>query len=294
MANLAARKIVLLGGSGMLGSTFVKHGVLGRVQQYGRETLDIRSPKAVVEAISSTSPDLIVNCVAETQVDQAEVDPAPSFAINALLPGLIGQAARSSNALVVHFSSTGCYGDNPAGKWLPHSDFDAPSPGTIHHKSKIAGELALRESGARALILRLGWLYGGSVAHRKNFVWARIREARAADYVWSDPYQSGSPTLVDDVVRQTVRLLESGIEGTYNCVAHGQASRYEYVEKIMEAAGLETQLRVKRFNRSAPVSENEAAMNTKLSLLGLDVMPDWDAALTGYVRTLLTEESALT
>jgi dTDP-4-dehydrorhamnose reductase len=283
-------RVLLLGASGMLGSRFAAHLADRPVTLLPREALDVTKPRQLIDAVMATSAATIINCVADTDVEGAEADPARAFAVNAVLPGLLAQAARDTRALLVHFSSTGCYGPAAGDGLAPHSDFALLHPTTIHHKSKAAGEAAILEAGCRHLILRLGWLYGGSITHRKNFVRVRIVEAREKSELFSDPYQIGSPTDVDDVVRQTLHLLDACITGSFNCVAVGVVSRFDYVRHILTSAGLSPNLQPKRFSRRAPVSLNEAAINDKLTLLGLNRMPVWDTAVTAYVEALLAEE----
>ena len=288
---MSASPILLLGAGGMLGSAFLTAFGDRPVLRLPRDVLDVTKPRALIDAIVTMAPGIIINCAADTNVEKAESDPASSFAVNAMLPALLGQAAHEAGSLLVHFSSTGCYGRKPDGDLAPHSDFAPLNPTTVHHRSKVAGEMAVREAGCAHLILRLGWLYGGSIHQPKNFVWARIREARGKSELASDPHQLGSPTFVGDVVKQTLLLLDQRITGTFNCVATGSVSRYDYVARILALAGLSPRLLPVRFQRVAPVSPIEAAVNDKLQLLGLDVMPNWDEALAGYVRSLLSEEN---
>lgn len=282
--------MVLTGATGMLGSRFAKGLQEQDLLTLARADLDITRPRDLIDRIVAAAPSVIINCAADTNVDKAESDPAPVFSTNALLPGLLAQAARETQALLVHFSSTGCYGPGKGDSLAPHSDFEELHPTTVHHKSKAAGEVAIREAGCRHLILRLGWLYGGGITYRRNFVWARILEARSQSELSSDPHQIGSPTHVDDVVEQTLHLLETRLTGTFNCVADGAVARFDYVKRILELAGLSPRMVPKRFMRLAPVSPNEAASNDKLRLLGLDRMPGWEAALSKYVDALLAED----
>lgn len=293
MGRMMAGPVLLIGHSGMLGSRFAADLNSDQVVILPREALDVTRPRHLIESVVGTSASVIINCAAHTNVEEAESDRAAAFSTNAILPGLLGQAARENNALLVHFSSTGCYGQNGADGLAPHSDFAGLNPTTIHHKSKAAGEVAVREAGCRHLILRLGWLYGGSAAHRKNFVWARITEARNKTEMASDPYQYGSPTNVDDVVKQTMALIEARITGTFNCVASGAVSRFDYVHHILKSAQLSPRLLPQRFQRKAPVSPNEAAINEKLDLLGLNRMPSWNVALSAYVASLLAEQGRI-
>jgi len=287
---MTSASMILTGASGMLGSRFAKSLQEKGLLTLSREKLDITRPRELIDGIVAASPSVIINCAADTNVEKTESDPAPAFSANALLPGLLAQAARETGALLVHFSSTGCYGRGIGDSLTPHSDFDAVYPTTVHHKSKVAGEVAIREAGCRHLILRLGWLYGGGIAYRRNFVWARILEARAQSELSSDPHQIGSPTHVDDVVAQALHLLETRLTGTFNCVAEGAVARFDYVKRILDLAGLAPRMIPKRFARLAPVSPNEAASNDKLKLLGLNRMPGWEEALSKYVDALLAED----
>lgn len=292
MNDLNAARIVLTGAGGLLGSAFRQRLVGADLICMGRQALAVDQAADWMARLQHHQPTLILHCAADTRVDAAEVDPAAAWQANALLPELLAQVARRTGARMVHFSSTGCYGEAADGGDAPHGDYAPLLARSVHHRAKVAGEMAVRGSGAEALILRLGWLYGGGADAPRNFVMARIREARGRDELPSDPTQRGNPTWVEDVVTQTLTLLDANVAGTFNCVAQGSASRLEYVQCILAAAGLPTRLVPQRFERQAPVSPNEAARNDKLAWLGLDVMPPWDEALKRYVAQLISSELA--
>jgi dTDP-4-dehydrorhamnose reductase len=271
----------------MLGQAFLSHLAGEDIVCVNRSELDYTRAAAIRARFRQLRPNIIINCAGDTDVEGAEENQARAFAANALLPEILAQICRQEEARLVHFSSTGCYGDT---KPTPYDDYDDLHPTTVHHRSKAAGERAVRSSGANHLILRLGWLFGGSTTLRKNFVWARISEARGKARMDADPTQFGTPTFVADVVTQTMAILAAGLTGTYNCVATGAASRLEYVRKILEFARLDTQLVPATFERKAPVSSNETAINLKLDLLGMNRMPHWEYGLRQYVSTLLERE----
>lgn len=286
MAGMSARmnSIVLTGASGLLGAEFRDSLSLDAEQCLTRDDLDIKSYERLRQTLSHRRPSMLINCAADTDVEGAEANPERAYSVNAILPGLLARSCYDLDIPFIHFSSTGCYGDS---RMTPHNDFDRVRPKTVHHRAKIAGEKEVRTVGGRHLILRLGWLYGGNAGHRKNFVWNRICEARGQSEIVSDPHQIGVPTWTGDVVKQTINLLEADIYGTFNCVATGATSRYDYVQTIISAAKLDTRLRPRRFSRIAPVSSNESAVNLKLDMLGLNIMPAWDKALIRYVADLL-------
>ncbi|MBN9048420.1 MAG: sugar nucleotide-binding protein [Rhizobiales bacterium] len=280
--------ILLLGAGGVLARAFSEHLADRNVAKAGRRELETDSAAALDGLFAEYQPELVINCAAHTDLEAAEVNPEQDFQANAELPRLIGAACRKNGATLLHFSSTGCYG---SWKETPYSDADELRPTTAHHRAKAAGEEAVKLSGCRFLVLRTGWLYGGVAGQPKNFVWNRIVEARGKGEMTSDSVQRGCPTFANDLVRQAMLMVENGLQGVFNAVANGNASRYEYVAEIVASAALPCVVKPgPRFQRRASVSMNEMAINTRLKDMSLDIMPDWRESLHHYVRVLLGSE----
>ena len=278
-------KYLLLGAGGLLGSAFRERLAGSDVVTAGRDALDIRNHAAVQALVRESGADVVINTAAHTDVDGAERDPDPAFTANAILPGIIAQACRRAGARLVHVSSTGCYGNELT---RAYTEEDPLRPTTVHHRSKASGEQAVREAACEALILRTGWLFGGGSERARNFVRARLNEARNNPVLTSDATQRGNPTWVDDVVRQALLLLDEGMLGTFNCVGRGVASRFDYVSHIVSLSGLPCEVRpsAEPFRRAAAVSPNEGADNFRLRLLGLDRMPDWRQGVDDYLASV--------
>lgn len=275
--------VLLTGAGGVLGSSFADALAGSSLAMLGREALDVRRPIEVQARVANSGAAVVINCAAHTDAEAAEADPHRAFAANSVLPGLLGAACRQAGAVLVHISSTGCYGD---WKTEPYTEEDPVRPTTVHHRSKVSGEGAVRDSGCEHLILRTGWLYGGA-QQPKNFVWRRLLEARGTARMTSDASQRGNPTFAGDVARQTLAMIDTGLRGTFNVVGQGAATRFEYVAEIVRAAGLACAVSPgPAFKRLAPVSPNETALNYRLGLMGLDRMPHWTESLAGYVAAL--------
>jgi len=278
--------VALTGASGLLGQAFAQQLSGSGLQVLARGLLDPESPDALAAELGRLRPRWLINCAAHTDVEGAEDRPDLDERVNSRLPRLLGEVCRSLDIGLVHFSSTGCYGIGQAEPF----DEDAPlKPTTVHHRHKAQGEEGIRSSGAKHLIIRTGWLFGGQPGQVKNFVWKRLLEASRSPRMTSDASQRGCPTLADDVARQVLFLMEQPVDGTFNVVANGCASRFEYVRAIVQASGLPCMVEPgPAFQRKAKVSFNECAKNTRLLALGLDRMPAWEGALTRYVHELMT------
>jgi dTDP-4-dehydrorhamnose reductase len=274
-------RIILAGADGLLGREFAGMLPQTALMRLGRAELDPADPDAVRRRIEAVAPSLIVNCAADTDVEGAEAAPERAFAVNADLAGMLAEAAAASGAAMLHLSSTGCYGD---WKTTPYTEADPLRPTTQHHRSKAAGEERVLRAHPQALVMRLGWVFGGAPGQRKNFVWARLQEARGKTEIGSNPAQIGCPSPAADIAAQALTLLRAGATGIVNCVGNGGAcSRLDYVAAILAAGGSATRVVPVVFARRAPVSPNESASNTRLGELGLDLMPDWRQALTRFV-----------
>ncbi len=274
--------IVLTGASGILGRAFTRLLPQDRVVLLGRAELDPADPDGVAHRVAALRPGLVVNCAADTDVEAAEAAPERAFAVNAVLAGALAQGAAAAGAGMVQMSSTGCYGE---WKTDPYLETDALRPTTVHHRSKAQGEEAVLLACPGALVLRLGWLFGGEPGQRKNFVWARLAEARGKAEIGSNPHQRGNPTAASAVAAQAMALVRAGASGVFNCVGGGgPASRLDYVAAILAASGSPARVVPVAFSRRAPVSANEAAENRHLDTAGLNAMGDWRASLAGFVQ----------
>lgn len=282
-------RVCLTGGSGLLGGA-IKDACSQRnwfCQSLSRDVVDFRYPRKVERYLSNC--DVLVHAAANTNVEGCEADPDMCYRDNTLLTDVLATAARNCGVKFVFISSTGVYGDYQR---HPYTDYDSASPTTHHHKAKYLGEaVALKSS--ESLVIRTGWLFGGGHQNKKNFVARRIEEAvLSAGVVHSNDEQRGNPTYVRDVAHYLCQLIEEGQFGLFNCVNEGDASRKEYVEKILEFAGVEVEVRAapaSSFKRLAKVSNNEMAMNLKLRQCGYEALPTWEDSLGRYIKEELAE-----
>jgi dTDP-4-dehydrorhamnose reductase len=177
--------------------------------------------------------DLVINCAAYTAVDAAEENEDVALEINATGPAHLEAACAASGARLVHISTDYVFaGDATA----PYAE-DAPmAPSGAYGRPKAAGETAVRDSGANALIVRTAYLYGrGGPCFPKTI--ARAGRARGALTVVDD--QIGQPTWTRDVAAFILRLLAADAPaGTYHATSSGQASWFEFAREIVASAGL--------------------------------------------------------
>lgn len=201
----------------------------------GERPCDLSDESALERLLDEVRPDLVINPAAWTAVDDAEDQPDAAARLNEWLPARLAAWCRSHDARLVHYSTDYVFSGLPGRGWL---ESDPPAPTSVYGRTKLAGEEAIRRTGARALILRTAWLYS---ALPGNFLSAILaRAARGEDLrVVSD--QVGSPTWAGSLAAMTLDLLgavsmERGQTLTLHAVNRGQVSWFEFAAMAVSLA----------------------------------------------------------
>ncbi|MDD5617767.1 MAG: sugar nucleotide-binding protein, partial [Candidatus Omnitrophica bacterium] len=150
---------------------------------------------------------------------------------------------------------------------------------------------SLREC-KKTLAIRPGWLFGGSIKHKKNFVYQRYLEAIKSTAIKAANDKYGCPTLVDDLVIKINEIIETEAFGLYHVTNTGGCNRFEYVKKIIESCNLKTEVMPvdsSSFPRKANVPSSELLYNWNMKYLGLAAMPCWEDAIDRYVKKMFKE-----
>ena len=173
----------------------------GAVHAPARSEMDLADAASIRDVVRALRPRWIVNPGAYTGVDQAETERDLAYAVNAVAPGVLGEEAKSLGAAVVHFSTDYVFSGEGNEPWAE----DAPTgPLGVYGASKLAGEQALRQTGAAHLIVRSSWIYGST---GKNFLRTVLRVARERDAMRIVDDQHGAPTWSRDLAKATVEVM---------------------------------------------------------------------------------------
>lgn len=232
--------ILLLGANGQVGWELRRAlAPLGPVRALERAEADLADPDTLRRAVRETAPSLIVNAAAYTAVDRAEENEALAQAINADAPGLLAEEAKRLGIALVHYSTDYVFdgaGDRPA------TESDPTAPLNAYGRTKLAGEVAIRDSGCAHLILRTSWVYSMRGA---NFLLTVKRLAAELEEMRIVADQTGAPTWARGIAGATALILarcgapadtgglaEKG--GLYHLTASGETSWHGFAEAIVD------------------------------------------------------------
>jgi dTDP-4-dehydrorhamnose reductase len=272
-------KLLVTGAAGMLGrDVMLAAGNAGHeVVGFGRAELDIADAAALEKKFDLERPDVVINCAAWTDVDDAEADERGAMAVNGSGAGNVAAAAAAVGASVVYVGSDYVF-DGSKGE--PYVESDQPAPLSAYGRTKLAGEEATMAANKRHFVVRSSWLFGIGGG---NFVETMLRLASTQNEVLVVRDEVGSPTYTWHLAYGIVRLIEGVEFGIHHMAAAGHCSWYEFAREIFEQAKVECKVlstTAAEFGRAAPrppysvmVSQREHAI----------VLPSWQDGLAGYL-----------
>jgi len=277
-------KILLLGGSGMLGSDCKE--VLSQEYEVispSSKDLDITSWDMVIETLQKIKPHIILNCAGFSDVDACEKEEFLVKKVNVEGPRNLAQGSARYNCRMIHISTDYVFSGQKA---LPRPYFedDPIDPISAYGRSKVESEVAIKENSPNYIILRTAWLYG---KNRDNFVNSIIKSAvekTKGIKVFED--QFGSPTWTYRLAIQIKELLHSDLKGTFHATSEGSCSRLECARNIINKLKLKVTLKpssIKGHHSAVKRPGNCVLENRLMKKAGLNIMLEWKEDLDIYL-----------
>jgi dTDP-4-dehydrorhamnose reductase len=287
-------RLLLTGRNGQVGFELARTlQTLGEVVALDQPDCDLSDAENVTSLLDAVRPEVIVNTAAFTAVDLAESQEDLAFRINAEAPAAMARWARSNGAAMLHYSTDYVFDGRTTKPWR---ESERIGPLSAYGRSKAAGETAILDSGAPAIILRTSWVYAN---RGQNFVRTMLRLAREREEIKVVNDQLGAPTWARSVAEATAQILaragrdadsvrrnfeERG--GIFHLTASGATTWYEFAKRVFDGVA-DSQRRLKRLVPIATTEYSTPAQRPMYSLLdnsrvgeiwGIR-MPQWEQAL---------------
>ena len=280
-------RVLITGAGGQLGRDLATAFAPREVLPLTREQLDVADRDAVLQAITTVRPTIVVHAAAWTAVDACEGDPDRAFRVNALGSRHVAEAARASGAHLVYVSTDYVFdGTSPA----PYREWDRPNPLSIYGRSKLGGEQEVQALAGDATVVRTSWLSG---AHGPNVVKTVLRLAAdpTCELRFVDD-QHGCPTFTEDLAPLIAHLAIARLPGRYHATNQGATTWYRFARDILAVAGHDparvtpiatSDLRPLRPAHRPP---NSVLDNAALRGQGIGLLDDHHVALERLVKEL--------
>lgn len=272
------------------GSSAAYHGVAdGSAAAVGPYVqMDITDEKAVQAVMEKIRPDAVIHCAAWTAVDAAEdqENQAKVYAVNVLGTKNIAQFCKELDAKMLYISTDYVFNGQGTEPWK--ADCQTFDPLNVYGKSKLEGELAVKELLEKYFIVRIAWVFG---LNGNNFVKTMLKVGKNHDTLRVVNDQIGTPTYTADLARLLVDMLETEKYGTYHATNEGgYISWYDFAREIFRQAGYPTKV--------IPVTTEEYGLSkarrpynsrldkSKLKEQDFQPLPDWRDAVGRYLKEL--------
>jgi dTDP-4-dehydrorhamnose reductase len=295
-------RILLTGKGGQVGHELQQAlAPIAEVIAVGTDDCDFTEAYAIEALVSHVKPHVIVNPAAYTAVDKAESEPDRAVAINAMAPGVLAKQAQRLDALLIHYSTDYVFDGTQK---TPYTEVDRPNPQSVYGATKLSGETAIQQQGARHLILRTSWVYG---LRGQNFPKTMLRLAAEREALNVVADQWGAPTSASLLANVTARLLSQPItaaqSGVYHVSASGRTNWHAYACRVIERAralGWPIKVGAQAVN-AIPTSAYptpakrppSGCLDTRKfqETFGIN-LPAWDSEVDAFVNALHTERKA--
>ena len=278
-------KILVTGSNGQLGQEF-KNNVSNSDHEFyftDKNEIDITKKKEILDYVTIYKIELIINCAAYTDVDDAEINKKKAIDVNLNAVINLVEVCEEKKVKMIHFSTDYVYNSDNLN---PINEYSNINPVNYYGISKREGERIIEKSSSDSIIIRTSWLY---TIYGNNFVKTMIKKGENEDKVYVINDQYGCPTYSKDLVNCTFNIIASNKfhkHKIYNFSNEGFTNWYEFAKKIFE---------LKKINCDViPVDSNSfktAATRPKFSVTDKSRIKDifnvtirsWDKALEEFI-----------
>ena len=280
-------KVLVTGVNGQLGYDVVKelkkrgHNPVG----VDREQMDLTVPSQIKECIEKVNPEAIIHCAAYTAVDAAEDNEELCRQVNSYATRDIAEQAKKLDIPMIYISTDYVF-DGQKRLEDKYMELDKTNPQNIYGKTKLEGELYVKELLEKYYIVRISWVFG---ENGNNFIntMLKLSENREELNVIND--QIGSPTYTKDLAPLLVDMIESDKYGIYHATNEDYCSWYEYAKEIFKIADINIKVNPilsSQYSTKAKRPTNSKLNKNKLIDNGFRKLPSWKTAVKEYIKNI--------
>ena len=229
-----SKTILITGSKGQLGSSFKK---ISKAYNYNfiftdKSNLDITNFDLLKEFLQSNKIDTLINCVAYTNVDFAEIKKIFVIKLTSK-PQISYLDYEEFNIQLIHISTDYVFDGN---KDSPYNESDFTQPLNYYGLSKLKGEKAVSNHNLKknSIIIRTSLLYYDNGDSFVNKIINKIINGESINVVDD---QFSSPTYAYDLanaILKIIPLINNNNPEVYHYSNKGHCSRYDLAIKINE------------------------------------------------------------
>lgn len=243
-------KLLVIGGSGLVGNTLLKYASTkyeiyctynkNEINMDGTKSIQVdllKNTDKIVEIINCFKPDVTLHTAAHPNVDLCETEHDLADALHTNVTKDISAACMKTDSKLIYLSTDAVFDGKLNKKYIEN---DEPNPINYYGKTKLEAERIILNSSKNNVILRTSVIYGW---HKKSRFTNWIIQSLTDNKV-VDPYvdQYNTPTLVDDLAKAIMKIIDLRISGLYHATGKTCLNRYEFALILADKFGLDKNL----------------------------------------------------
>lgn len=249
--------------------------------------LDVTDRDAVMGAVTSARPDVVIHAAAWTAVDACEGDPDKALRVNALGSRHVAEACSRTSAYLCAVSTDYVFDGTAT---VAYTEWDRTNPQSVYGRSKLAGEREIQGLVPGAAVVRTSWLCGAGGPNFVKTMLGLARETGREVRVVAD--QRGCPTFTTDLADVIRQLAVGRTAGLFHVTNQGATTWHGFAGAIFEAAGSDPgrviAIATSELDppRAAPRPAFSVLDNAAMRLSGIPLLPDYHEPLERLVKEL--------
>jgi dTDP-4-dehydrorhamnose reductase len=199
--------------------------------------LDLDDPPVPEHLVAKVRPRWVIHCAALTDLDRCEDRPCEAERTNVDMSRRLAEAAARYGARFIYISTDSVFDGSRGG----YSEADPPNPVNQYARSKLLGELAVREALPQSLIVRVN-IFGWNAQPKRGLAeWILDQLEKSQPFPGFQDVVF-NPLLVNDLGDILVRIMRSSLAGLFHLGSEEHWSKFEFARGIAEVFGLDPRL----------------------------------------------------
>ena len=278
-------RLLLLGGSGQLGTQIQARWSDWQIDAPSHSSLDLENQEALAAYIAASAPAVVLNCAAFHNVDRCEDEPTRAFAMNAIAVDRLAAICAIAQTHFITISTDYVFDGSAT---TPYLEDHAPRPINTYGVSKFAGELLALRHGGDALVVRTCGLYGLMPSSVKGYTFIDriLTQARSREVLRVVDDVVASPSYAADVADGLLAAANARMTGTLHLANQGPVSWYDFAAAVLLRAGVSGEIeRVKASDWKAKARRpGFSALGSSRSNELNFMMPSWREGIVKYLK----------
>jgi len=240
-------KILVLGGSGLVGSHILKRvNFFDMISTFNHNKLPnlehssyfISLPKdlgKLEELIRNEIPEIVINTIAYSNIDYCESNPKKTYDLHVNSMERICSICNKTESKIIHLSTDYVFD----GKTGNYTEVDEPNPINVYGKTKLESEKIVLKNPSN-VVFRTSHVYGwGEKIRFLNFVYQNLKNNNEI-FAYDDI--SNSSTLIDDLVDSIFSAIKKSVRGVFHTTGSSCISRYKFAKIVAGEFGFNEKL----------------------------------------------------